>query len=90
VNAVSTKTTSNFLRFETSALKQSRREGHKEGEEKGHKKRVEQGRREGIKETNIETARNLLKTALTLEQIAQATGLPLKKIKALKGEGSSQ
>ena len=42
------------------------------------------GRDEGKKENAIETAKNLLNTSLTIEEIAAATGLSYKEIEALE------
>ncbi|MBQ7970092.1 MAG: hypothetical protein IJ293_03810, partial [Treponema sp.] len=41
---------------------------------------------EGAEQTKIETAKNLLTMNLSLEQIAQATSLPLEKIQELASE----
>ncbi|MFP4296206.1 MAG: hypothetical protein ACLFQH_10335, partial [Halothiobacillaceae bacterium] len=63
------------LRDEVSYLKEAREEGEKIGEERGREeeKRV--------------TARNLLKMMmLTDEQVAEATGLSLREIQALRVE----
>ena len=40
---------------------------------------------EGAEQAKIETARNLLIEELSVEQIARCTGLPLEKVKELKG-----
>ena len=52
-----------------------RREAIEEG-------RIE-GRQEGAEQAKIETARNFLKMGLTLEQVAQGTGLPLEEVEKL-------
>ncbi len=44
------------------------------------------GKEEGAEQTKIETAKNLLTMNLSLEQIAQATSLPLEKIQKLASE----
>ena len=44
------------------------------------------GKEEGAEQTKIETAKNLLTMNLSLEQIAQATSLPLEKIQELASE----
>ena len=49
------------------------------GEERGEK----QGFDRGIRETRIETARNLIAMGLPLEQIARAVGLSIEEVKAL-------
>ncbi len=62
------------------------------GMEKGREEGIEQGREEGIAEgieqgaynTKLETAKKLLAMSLTLEKIAEATGLPLETILELK------
>ena len=40
---------------------------------------------EGAEQAKIETARNFLSEELSVEQIARCTGLPLEKVKELKG-----
>ncbi|MFP4154223.1 MAG: hypothetical protein ACLFSG_00855, partial [Halothiobacillaceae bacterium] len=72
-------------RDEVSYLKEAREEGREEGEKIGEQR----GREEGRKEANRVTARNLLKMVmLTDEQVAEATGLSLSEIKALRDEAS--
>ena len=48
------------------------------------------GKEEGAEQTKIETAKNLLTMNLSLEQIAQATSLPLEKIQELEQEIKQQ
>jgi len=56
----------------------------KKGEMKGEKKGLAKGIEKGKSEEKIATAKNLLSMGLlSLEQIAQATGLTLNEIKAL-------
>ncbi|NME71949.1 Rpn family recombination-promoting nuclease/putative transposase [Flammeovirga aprica] len=59
-----------------------------EGIEIGREEGLEIGREEGIeigeKRKAIETARNLLKLNLTLEQIAESTGLSIEEVKKIK------
>lgn len=42
------------------------------------------GMERGVEQGKIETAKNLLQTTLTLEEIAEATGLTISKIESLK------
>ncbi len=50
---------------------------------------MERSRTEGIQLGRTETARNLLQMGLDLTKIAEATGLPLEEIQALKKDGTS-
>ena len=59
-----------------------RREAIEEG-------RIE-GRQEGAEQKAIETAKNFLKMGLTLEQVAQGTGLPLEEVEKLAKELSKE
>ena len=63
-------------------IKVQRREAFRLGKEEG----VNIGRVEGAEQTKIETAKNLLTMNLSLEQIAQATSLPLEKIQDLQNQ----
>ena len=51
---------------------------------------IEEGRLEGIiegrQEGKIETAKNLIKMGLTLEQVAQGTGLSLEEVEQLAAD----
>ena len=47
---------------------------------------IEEGKLEGAEQAKIETARNFLKMGLTLEQVAQGTGLPLEEVEKLAKE----
>ena len=59
------------------------RRGLKEGRAKG----LKEGRAEGARENAIKSAKNLLKMKLgSLEQIAQAVGLPQEKVLELQKE----
>ena len=49
---------------------------HNDGKREG----IEQGREEGQLEAKFETARNLLNMGLSIEQIAQATGLDIEQV----------
>lgn len=51
---------------------------------------ADRAKKEGIEQTKIETAKNFLKMELTLEQIAEGTGLPLEKIQELQKELSTK
>ena len=55
-------------------------------ERKGIEKGIQLGEARGIQLGRTETARNLLRMGLDLTQIAEATGLPLEEIQALKNQ----
>jgi len=57
--------------------------GIKKGMEKGLEKGMVQGRKEGKTEGKIETARNLKQLGVSIDVIAQATGLSEEKIQQL-------
>ena len=57
--------------------------GLQEGMEKGLEKGMVQGRKEGKTEGKIETARNLKQLGVSIDVIAQATGLSEEKIQQL-------
>ena len=57
-------------------IKVQRREAYREG--------LAEGIEQGIEQTKIETAKNLFSMGLSLEQVAEGTGLPLEKVKELK------
>ena len=63
----------------------------RKGIEKGRVEGIQLGRTEGIQLGEIrgrtETARNLLRMGLDLPRIAEATGLPLEEVQALKKTG---
>jgi predicted transposase/invertase (TIGR01784 family) len=65
-------------------LEAGRTEGEKIGIEKGEKIGIEKGKAEGEKKAKIETAKNLIKIGLSVEQISLATGLSIEEIEALK------
>ena len=56
-------------------------------ERKGIEKGFQLGEARGIQLGRTETARNLLRMGLDLTKIAEATGLPLEEIQALKKTG---
>ena len=58
--------------------------GRTEGIQLGEARGIQRGRTEGIQLGRTETARNLLRMGLDLTKIAEATGLPLEEIQALK------
>jgi predicted transposase/invertase (TIGR01784 family) len=69
------------LRDEVTLLAVAREEGLEEGRKEGHK----EGREEGREQATRETARNLIQLgALSDAQIAQATGLTLAQVEALR------
>ncbi len=57
-------------------IKVQRREAYREG--------LAEGIEQGIEQTKIETAKKLFSMGLSLEQVAEGTGLPLEKVKELK------
>ena len=61
-------------------------EGFDEGREVGLQAGIQQGIEQGAYETKLETAKNLLSMGLSLEQVAQGTGLPLETVMELKQE----
>ena len=62
----------------------SYKEGMEKGREEGIKEGVEKGKAEGERKKAIETAKNLLKMGLPIEQVAQATGLSVEEISELQ------
>ena len=66
--------------MERKGIEKGRTEGIQLGEARG----IQRGRTEGIQLGRTETARNLLRMGLGLTKIAEATGLPLEEIQALK------
>lgn len=58
--------------------------GRTEGIQLGEARGIQLGKTEGIQLGKMETARNLLRMGLDLARIAEATGLTLEKVKALK------
>ena len=54
--------------------------------DRAKKEGIQQGFSQGAEQKAIETAKNLLTMNLSLEQIAQATSLPLEKIQELASE----
>ena len=61
--------------------------GRTEGIQLGEARGIQRGRTEGIQLGRTETARNLLRMGLDSAKIAEATGLPLEEIQALKKTG---
>jgi predicted transposase/invertase (TIGR01784 family) len=53
-------------------------------EAQGIEKGIEKGRQEGRQEEKLEVARNLIKISLSTEQIAEVTGLEIKRIEKLR------
>lgn len=54
-----------------------------DAERRGFKAGLEKGVEQGLQQKAIETARNMLKNDISLEIVAQCTGLPLEKVKEL-------
>ena len=50
---------------------------------------IDYARKEGMEKARIETARNLLKTNLSLEDIAKATGMSLEEVSTLSPASSA-
>ncbi len=87
------------LTDEFDARRQEREEGHQEGLQKGLQEGLQKGRLEGLeegvekgrleglekgrREEKIQTAKALLKKALSLSQISEITGLPPEEVQAL-------
>ena len=63
------------------------RKGIEKGIQLGEARGIQLGRTEGIRLGRAETARNLIRMGLDLTKIAEATGLPLEEIQALKKTG---
>ena len=61
--------------------------GEARGIQLGRTEGIQLGRTEGIQLGRTETARNLIRIGLDLTKIAEATGLPLEEIQALKKTG---
>ena len=61
--------------------------GEARGIQLGEARGIQLGRTEGIRLGRAETARNLIRMGLDLTKIAEATGLPLEEIQALKKTG---
>ena len=56
-----------------------RQEAYEDGMEQG----ISQGIQQGSQQAKIETAKNLLSMALSIENIAKATGLSVEEIKSI-------
>ena len=61
----------------------ARGEGEMEGYEKGLEKGIEKGRAEGAQDKALEIARNMKSMGLSLDQIANITGLSIDVISSL-------
>jgi predicted transposase/invertase (TIGR01784 family) len=61
-------------------------EEFKEGEAKGIVTEIQKGKEEGILEGKLDTANNLLKIGMSVEQIAEATKLTIVQINRLKNK----
>ncbi|MGL9717795.1 MAG: Rpn family recombination-promoting nuclease/putative transposase, partial [Wolbachia sp.] len=73
-----------------SCLNQKFNEGKKEGIQIGHEKGREEGiqigHEKGRKEREVEVAKNLLKAGVSIDLIAESTGLSLDEIEQLQEE----
>tara|TARA_B100001123_G_C15144727_1_gene961076 strand:+ start:101 stop:1174 length:1074 start_codon:yes stop_codon:yes gene_type:complete len=65
-------------------LKQGEQKGRKEGHQEGEKIGVKKGRKEGERGKQIAIAKNMISMKLSLQTIAQATGLTIDEIKELQ------
>jgi len=63
-----------------------KKQAYKDGLEEGISKGISQGISQGAEQAKLETARNLFSFNLSLEQIMQATGLPLETVEQLSKE----
>ncbi|HJA88587.1 MAG TPA: hypothetical protein H9778_07830, partial [Candidatus Parabacteroides intestinavium] len=59
---------------------EGRMEGRAEGKAEGRAEGLKEGRKEGQREALLQTARNLQALGLSVEQIVQATGLPVQEV----------
>ena len=66
-----------------SMLKETEEKALAKGFEKGIEKGIEKGRKEGIEERNIELAKFFRDNGVSLDKIAEATGLSEKEIEKL-------
>ena len=69
---------------EREAREKGHAEGHAEGRAEGRAEGMKQGRAEGRAEEKKAIARNLLAMGLTIEQVAQGSGLPIEEVKGLQ------
>ena len=63
---------------------EGRAEGMKQGRAEGRAEGMKQGRAEGRAEEKKAIAKNLLAMGLTIEQVAQGSGLPIEEVKGLQ------
>jgi predicted transposase/invertase (TIGR01784 family) len=63
--------------------------GHEKGRQEGIQIGEERGRAEGEQQAKIAMAQNLLKAGVSIDIIAQTTGLPITEIAQLKEEVTS-
>ena len=63
-----------------------KKQAYKDGVQDGISKGISQGISQGAEQAKLETARNLFSFNLSLEQIMQATGLPLETVEQLSKE----
>jgi predicted transposase/invertase (TIGR01784 family) len=77
------------LMDEVAAFAQKFDEGVKVGEERGRQEGIQIGEERGEKQAKIVVAKNLLKAGVSVDIIAQTTGLPITEIAQLKEEVTS-
>ena len=63
-------------------IRQEREEAREEGREEGWNSGCEYGRQEGIEQTAV----NMLQDGMSLEKVAQLTGLTIERVEKLKSE----
>ena len=61
-------------------IARGRAEGRAEGKAEGLAEGMEKGKAEGVKETQLSTARKMLKLGMTIEEISEITGLTKEEI----------
>ena len=66
------------------AEREAREKGHAEGHAKGRAEGRAEGMKQGRAEEKKAIAKNLLAMGLTIEQVAQGSGLPIEEVKGLQ------
>jgi len=72
-----------MYRTNVAVIQNERAEGRAEGIEEGLAKGRAEGRKEGRKEGVLSVAKQLLMMGMSIEQVAQATGLSIEEIKVM-------
>lgn len=68
------------------AARQKEFDWFRQGKERGFEAGMQQGLERGAYDNALETARKLISMGLSLEQVAQGTGLPLETVLELRQE----